>query len=214
MTHKILNETDFPTPLTHEQHANLKAKSKHILESDPDTLFPSVTLLVGIEHNVLPAVSANIVVCSVDDVDWDMTIEHLPMADCLWDTGAHMTIISDDLLSAAFSKFLRDDPMNEPYKGVVTKNGKTFTKVQISIKVEFSNTLVKLEGVGLVIPKEMIPNQRSGIILGQQFFINRMQYTSTPRAMLQAEGRDPGEQFWGTFEVSKYLNAADDVVNV
>jgi hypothetical protein len=44
--------------------------------------------------------------------------------------------------------------------------------------------------VALVVPKETIPNQRSGILLGQTLCIYRLLYRSIPRRLLQVKGEN------------------------
>lgn len=44
--------------------------------------------------------------------------------------------------------------------------------------------------------------------------IDSVLYSSVPRNIMAAEGRDPGEEYWGAFNVVKYLDADGELVKV
>lgn len=91
----------------------------------------------------------------------------------IWDRGAHSTIISD-----AFRKYL-----TLPAHGLYRSD--TGVKVQIDGEIRFSNTIVQIDWNCLVVPTS---NQRVGVLLGQRGAIDRIIYTSAPRANLVARG--------------------------
>lgn len=99
----------------------------------------------------------------------------------IWDRGAHSTIISDGMLSDAFRQYLTL-PAHDLY------NSDTGVKVQMDGEIRFSNTIVQIDCNCLVVPTSEIPNQRVGVLLGQRGAIDRIIYTSAPRANLVARG--------------------------
>lgn len=91
----------------------------------------------------------------------------------IWDRGAHSTIISD-----AFRKYL-----TLPAHGLYRSD--TGVKVQMEGEIRFSNTIVQIDCNCLVVPTS---NQRVGVLLGQRGAIDRIIYTSAPRANFVARG--------------------------
>lgn len=73
----------------------------------------------------------------------------------IWDTGAHSTIVSDDMLSDAFRQYLTL-PVHEPYRS------DTGVNVQIDLEIRFSNTVVHINSVCLVVPTSAISKPTSG----------------------------------------------------
>lgn len=121
----------------------------------------------------------------------------------IWDTGAHSTIVSDDMLSDAFRQYLTL-PVHDPYRS------DTGVNVQIDLEIRFSNTVVHINSVCLVVPTSAIPN-RVGILLGQRGVIDRIIYTSVPRANLVARGLSPPPNVWGDLVLEEYADPFDEI---
>lgn len=64
----------------------------------------------------------------------------------IWDTGAHKTIITEDVLSAEFQEYLKD-PVHDPYRSV---DGLC---VRIEANVLLTNSVVPIAAVALNCPE-------------------------------------------------------------
>ncbi|EEH03134.1 conserved hypothetical protein [Histoplasma capsulatum G186AR] len=155
----------------------------------------------GLLDNVLPLVQAHIRVCPIDD-EFESS-EILPEANMIWDTGAHRTIISADLLSEPFRRRLENEE-NDIYR---SESG---TAVQVTILVALSNTTVTIEAIALVCPRNLMPNGYNGIVFGQSQCINSLVYTSIPRTALLHSGEDVAEDAWGDLSLSSYFDPFGD----
>lgn len=62
-----------------------------------------------------------------------------------------------------------------------------------------------------VVPLDKLPNQRSGIIFGQNGFIEKMVTECIPRAIMQRRGEEVEETCWGMINVKAYLDLQDDL---
>ena len=207
---QTLKDTDFPKRLTPEQRQRLRDRFADTLNAD--FRYPYHVPCVSLEDQCLPTVKANLYTTPVDGGDGtpDYTVSD---TDCLWDTGAHLTIISDDCLGPEMLKFLREDPANGPHRQTGAGPDGVM-QVHVSALVRMSNAIIQLDTIAVVMPRQAIPNNRSGIILGQRGAIDRVSYISTPRSILVVEGKDPGEEYWGAFDVVKYLDAELELVHV
>ena len=125
--------------------------------------------------------------------------------DAIWDTGAHISVIVEDMLPSSFLEHLKD-PIHEPYKDP------TGTRVQVSAYVAFSNTAVRIEAVFLVVPKRVVPNERVGVLLGQHSLINRTTHFMTSRDMLRAKGSEISDEHWGYIDLHEYLDVYGKIV--
>ncbi|OBT94085.1 uracil DNA glycosylase [Pseudogymnoascus verrucosus] len=122
-------------------------------------------------------------------------------------TSAQSTIISEDLLSDDFRKYLAQ-PAHDPYRNTDA------TRVQIDIRIALSNTEIEIDAIGYVVPKDQIPNQTSFVLFGQRQCINSIRYMSVPRAILVAKGRDMSEEVWGEIVVYEYVNDLGDLISI
>ncbi|EPE04363.1 uracil-dna glycosylase [Ophiostoma piceae UAMH 11346] len=208
---QTLKDTDLPKRLTPEQRQRLKDEFADTFSTG--FRYPYVTLPVSLEDKCLPTVKANLNLTAIDEED-NAPHYTIPDTDCLWDTGSHYTIISEDCLTPKILKFFHEDPGNAPY--VQTREGPDgpVMKVQVSALINMSNKIIQLDTIAVVMPRQAIPNHRSGIIIGQRGAIDHVSYTSTPRSIMAAEGTDPGEEYWGVFDVVKYIDRNLDVVRI
>jgi hypothetical protein len=115
------------------------------------------------------------------DEEDESAICKLPGQQMLWDTGAHFTTITEDLVPASFLAHTRDNGYLDKY-GTAANSG----IVQIAIEIQFSNCLHKIEGLATIRPTKSMPNGFSGIILGQWTILDSLEYHVVPARILQA----------------------------
>jgi hypothetical protein len=185
-----LKETPPPSP-SPERRRKLRDLAREFSFSewrDPYIL----PLRMGIFENYLPATvgSAHLVAFDAepDDKTAAVTISHTSM---IWDTAAHMTIISEDLIPPSFRDYINDADYHELYGSA---DG---LSVQISLGIQFSNTQYYLEGIAVVRPQHTLPNNFSGIILGQHSLLDQIEYHVAPRKVLEARGIPVESDVWG-----------------
>ena len=165
---------------------------------------PYILVKAKLDERKLAALSGAINVSAIDAESSDPEI--LLRSDyCLWDSGAHLSIISDDLIQEQSPSFL-DDDIHAPYRQA---NG---VGIQMSGVFKFSNIEVNIAAIFFVTPLQRIPNQRSGIILGQSAFMDRMVFESIPRAILQKRGEIVKDGEWGDINIKAYLNEDDEML--
>ncbi|KAI9785225.1 MAG: uracil DNA glycosylase [Peltula sp. TS41687] len=133
------------------------------------------------------------------------------------DTGAHVTIISSDLLSEDYWKFLQTADENEPYRNTVGGTGQ-----RIFCQVDFIIEIPQLDHftfnvLALVVPRSAMPNQLSGVLLGQRSFLERMEFSFRPWRITKAVESESGGSFddlkerpqnhgWGTVEIKRFVD--------
>lgn len=96
-------------------------------------------------------------------------------------------------------------PENECYS---SEDG---TRVQIDALVAFSNNVLVISCVCVVVPRSAVPNSRVGILLGQNMCINRLVYKSIPRLILSARGEKVPDTIWGDILIEDYVDLDDAV---
>lgn len=174
-------------------------------QSWPDLPPPhTLTIRASIVENLLPIVSANITMYGLDASADDPHVS-LAQAELLWDTGAHSTVVVDELLPEAFKEYLKK-PENDCYRSA---DG---TRVQMDALVAFSNHVLDISCVCVVVPRSVIPNSRVGILLGQNMCLNRLVYKSIPRSIISARGEKVSDTVWGDILIEDYVDL-DDVVH-
>ena len=188
----------FPKPASEETRKRLKEYAK----SDHDFYDPyAFTLHAKITEKTLPIVKAQVTLKGIDDIDGDKT-ESLEHVDMIWDTGAHRTIITEDLLSESFRQFLKD-PQHDDYR---LDNG---LRVQMDAVIGLSNTPIEINAIVMVVPKSVVPNERIGILFGQLQCIDCISYHSSPRRILEAKGEEINEEMWGDIVIDGYVDNDD-----
>jgi hypothetical protein len=185
----------FPKPASEERRKRLKEEA---MSMDHFYQPYAITLHASIMEKTLPVVKARIELRGVDSVNEDPT-ELLQQVDMIWDTGAHRTIITEELLSESFRQFLKDS-QHDPYH---LNDG---LRLQMDGVIGFSNHPVPITTIVLVVPKNMMPNEHIGILFGQQSCINSISYRSVPRGILQAKGEDIREEMWGDIVIEEYVD--------
>lgn len=129
----------------------------------------------------------------------------LTQAQLLWDTGAHSTLIADELLPEAFKEYLTK-PENDCYRSA------SGTRVQVDALIVFSNQILPISCVCVVVPRSVIADSRVGILFGQSMCINRLVHKCIPQAILSARGENVPSTVWGDILIEDYVDL-DDVVH-
>lgn len=154
----------------------------------------------GITERVLPVVSGTLTLRGLDGDPDDETNEcKLDLNDMLWDTGAHGCTITVDILPSKFQTYLQS-PEHDPYRDA------SGLHIQVDGYLALTNTSVNFNSVFHVRLASSLPNGRSGVILGQSGFLNRMVWTSIPRIVLEMRGEDVDDSFWGNIHLSEYID--------
>jgi hypothetical protein len=123
----------------------------------------------------------------------------LVIEDMLWDTGSHRCTITTDLLPEMFANRLAD-PGNDPYRN---DSGNI---VQVQGYLALSNSRFFFESIFTIVPSSMVPNGRSGVILGQNCFMDRMDFRQIPRTILEGRGEKLKEDEWGDIKIIEWMN--------
>ncbi|OJD13617.1 hypothetical protein AJ78_05939 [Emergomyces pasteurianus Ep9510] len=193
-----------PHPEMPSKEVRKKLKEEFLKENQQSPLNRTAPYLVivrlGLQDNVLPLVQAHIRVCPIND-EFEYS-EILSEVNMIWDTGAHRTIISADLLSEPFRRRLENEE-NDIYR---SESG---TAVQVTVVVALSNTTVNIEAVAIVCPRNLMPNGYNGILFGQSQCIDSLVYSSHPRKALLHSKEDVAEDVWG--DLSLTLHSDSDV---
>ncbi|KAI9781656.1 MAG: uracil DNA glycosylase [Geoglossum umbratile] len=178
------------------------AKTPHF-STDP---YP-FSIRATITKRTLPVLKGNLILRGIDYSNDDDPREVLSSVDMLWDTGAQQTIITEELLSESFRQHLKDT-QHDPYR---SKDG---LRVQMDAAIGFSNTPITLTAIVLIVPKSTVPNERVGILFGQQQCIDHISYRSIPRRILKGRGEDIGEEMWGDIVLDEFIDVNDETVSL
>lgn len=79
--------------------------------------------------------------------------------------------------------------------------------MQVDASFEFSNVKISMSTIFTVLPLLKNPNQRSGIILGQNAFMDLILYRAIPRAILEAKGEHVENEICGDIAVEEIVEA-------
>jgi hypothetical protein len=192
----LLKDAGFPKPLSKTDMAKLKENAQN-MPPFPDPY--ALTLRASITEGKLPTVTANV---SLRALDWceGQPVCALSAVEMLWDTGAHNTFVTKEMLPPSFKYDVENNHIHDAYR---TKDG---LRVQLQFIIEFSNSIVQIDSVAMVVTKLDVPNERVGVIFGQNGCIDRIVYRSIPRAALKAKGEDIAEDVWGDIIVEGYVD--------
>ena len=200
-TNVNLSAASGPPPLSNSARDRLKKTAQWVAEQEAHQ--PYVRIQAGKTEGHLPLVNANLVLRGLDGSTTDPICE-LASVEMIWDTGAHRTIITEDILPERFQEHLKD-PIHDRYRSG------DFMCVQLAGTVALSNCPIAISAVALVVPKSAVPNQRSGILFGQSQCMDRLSYRAIPRRILQAKGEDVDEETWGDIVVEEYMGDGEIV---
>lgn len=116
----------------------------------------------------------------------------------IWYTGAHGTVVSEDLLSSEFRNN-STHPIHDPYWNE--------TGVKVSM---MGKSVFRLQSCGncicLVVPSSIMPKECIGIFLGKKGAIDRIIYKSVPRTNRNARGEELPPTVWGNIVVDEYID--------
>lgn len=180
--------------------SRLKENAKKVSNADPYV----INVRAIVEDGHLPSIAGRLKISALDGSDEDPQ-DNVESSICLWDTGSHCSSISEDLLSPSFREFLNHSVHN-PYRRSGSRN-----IVQVDALFGFSNHAVEISTIFLVLPLSHIPNRRSGIILGQQAFMEMMVVRCVPRYILIAKGEQVAENEWGDIAVEEYVDSLGEL---
>lgn len=164
------------------------------------------TIHAQITERTLPVIPAGVRLTGIDG-DYHDPHQVFTSIEILWDTGAHSCIVVDEMLSAEFRDYLKS-PIHDPYR---CDSG---VRVQVDASISFSNTLLKITCICLVVPRSVVPNRRVGMILGQSGAIDRIIYKSIPKANLVARGEQVRETVWGDLCLEEYVDLDGEIRKV
>lgn len=164
---------------------------------------PYLTIPAGETEGYIPTVRGKLTLRGLDFEEGDPICEM--EVDMVFDTGAHRTIIAEELLSEWFRQYLKD-PVHDPYRSA------SGTIVQVDASIALSNCPVVDEAVAMVLPASQMPNKRVGVLFGQASCIDRLSLRLVPRSILRAKGEEVSEEFWGDIVVDDYLNLHGQLV--
>lgn len=192
--HNALPASQLPTP----KRATLEERKilKEILLKEAAMKKPFVMAHATLLDQRLPLISADIKLNAIDADENDPTVE-IRRDDCLWDTCAYTCSISADLVADHNPSFL-DLDVHEVYRG--------HKGLQVDAVVSLSNQVFHISTIFFVLPKSEIPNQRSGIILGQHGFMDRIMVETIPRSILMARGEEIEETIWGQLRIKAKMD--------
>ena len=199
-----------PTPRTPEAQERLRKRAKEFMKEfghlDPYVITKTATLYDG----AIPLISGTLRLRGIDaEEPYAEAVAQIELdrTDMIWDTGSHGCIITRDILPPSFAEYL-DRPEHDPYRS------ETGLVVQAEGYVALTNSGFNFkEVIFKVMPPSELPNSRSGIILGQRGFIDRIVHTATPRAILQRRGEEIGDDEWGVITISEYIDMEDVLHN-
>jgi len=164
---------------------------------------PFVMTKASLEDQKLATIPGEIKLSAIDGGETDPTVE-IRNDNCLWDTGAQYCSISADLVTRIDPSFL-DLDVHEQYR--MHSN----VGVQVDAVFSLSNTTFEISTIFLVLPPSDIPNKRTGIILGQHGFIDRMMVETIPRLILLKREEQIEETIWGEIRIKAMLNLDEEL---
>ncbi|KAI9863674.1 MAG: uracil DNA glycosylase [Trichoglossum hirsutum] len=190
-----------PLPLTTKQRDALrKLALETVLPPNVPYIF---TLRPRLAEAYLPSLTGTLVLTGLDSDDRSPAAS-VTMNKIYFDTGAHISVVSDDLVTEEFRQYLRLEE-NAPY---LQGNG---SRVQVSASLRFSNGHITMAFIILVVPLDEMPNRFSGVLLGQRTFIDRLQFEMIPRNLLIAREQNIPDRIWGDILIKAFIDLDAEV---
>jgi hypothetical protein len=126
-----------PAPPISERHrGRLREIAKQIAKEEEESRQPYLTLHAGLTEGHLPVVKANLVLRGIDCESFE-PVCGLRSTEMIWDTGAHRTIITEDILSAEFREHLAAS-IHDPYR---SSDG---LRVQVQADIALTNEILHI----------------------------------------------------------------------
>jgi len=199
-----INAAELPPPKSASSAVRAAVKQK--FENQPPFRDPyPISMSANIDERLLAAVSARMKFRAIDgDGEHDLTTE-IKSDYCLWDTGAHGCVISDDMFNEEFQAYLKKDPIHDAYR-----NGQ-ITSVLVDCIFSLSNSTLEMTVPFTVVALERMPNKRSGVILGQNGFLNQLVIKTIPRSVLEIIGTLVEESIWGEMSLEMFIDEVGEL---
>lgn len=191
-----------PTPgrLTSRSKAYLRQSLQEAVDKDILNKDPYVTALhPSVSEASLPLLYANVSLEAMDVEESDLSAQgSLDNIRVLWDTGAHITIITEDILPKAFLEHIRGPAYSlyQQPKGYA---------IQTAITLQLSNCNRRFETIAMVRSVDSVPNGFSGIIAGQHSLLNTIEYRVVPCRVLEEKGID-ANGYWGKIRLLSHVD--------
>lgn len=138
--------------------------------------------------------------CGIDSEPED-PIALVKSSNTYWDTGCHVSCISDDIVDDSFLEYARG-PENAAY---AVSEGNDII-VQVNSILRFTNIDLEISFIARIVPRARFPNRLSGILLEQLGLINSLQYQSIPKVFLRLKGEQVEDDIWATWFYSGTSN--------
>lgn len=116
----------------------------------------------------------------------------------LWDTASHSCQITEDCLDRGFVEYLKDPENEFP---------ELAGKVQVDATIVLSEQICYISFLAFVVPAGTLPNNFSGVLLGQYTFLDQLHYEMIPEKLLHAYGAPVEENMWGIIQLHAMLQA-------
>ncbi|OAX78867.1 hypothetical protein ACJ72_06819 [Emergomyces africanus] len=197
LRNQALQQAQAQAQASFDTNMSLTKPIRNQYDTNQEEPYP-VVIPAALESQTLPTITAKVILEGIDDGSKIDTLENAVM---LFDTGAHHTIISSDVLSPGFRDYLENDPVHDPYR---LEGG---CRVQLIANVEFTNTYIRLCTIALVVNRSAIPNSPSGIIFGQKGCLDSICFRSVPAKFLQPQDDDA----WGGITVDRYIDPDGEI---
>lgn len=171
---------------------------------------PYITVHAELAEKYLPRLDIMLSVRGIDDEE--ANTQYLGSVTAFVDTGAHITCISADLLPSEYWKYLQTDTENAPYR--VDDGQRVFTQIDFMIDLPQMRDFT-FNGLARVVPRHAMPNALSGVLLGQNTFLDRMEFSLRPWRVTQAlygggfldvTAEKPPGQGWGTIDIKRWVD--------
>jgi hypothetical protein len=130
-------------------------------------------------------------------------VAHVTGALTIWDTRCHITTISDNLLSSEFLDYIKTPAYATHH--IVTDGGESWVVAVDSI-LQFSNSTIDVQFIAKIVPQRRMPNSLSSILLEQISVLDRLQASTVPQIILEAEGYTIADNVWGDLILHKYYD--------
>ena len=193
------NQLPSPRRATAEE----KGIMKENFRKDTTTQQPYALTHASLEAQKLVTVAGHIRLSAIDGDIADPSIE-LSNDSCLWDTGAQYCSITSDIVNKIDPSFLQLKA-HEAYKM------RSNMGVQVDAMLSLSNRTFEISTIFLILPSSDIPNKRSGVILGQHGFLNRIMVETIPKSILLKRGEEVGETVWGEIRIKAALDLFNEL---
>lgn len=196
-----LNSIPAPVRASSSYRQQLKENIRTLEKPVLDPYIKTVPLFI--ESKKLATLCGLLNLSAIDGTDQDLSAL-IRSSEMLVDTGAQVSLITDDLLPLSFRDYLLD-PIHDPYR---SEDG---TMVQVDVRFSFADQQINMACIFHVVSRTRIPNKRIGVILGQHSCLDHMVYTLTPRLFIPSISED---DIWGDLTVHRYIDSTGQAVDL